>query len=273
MKKEEHDSNKISFDKTSLIRDDEIFIRMNLSERIQHILLIITFFVLIVTGLPVFFYKVPFLKSIFFTEQSFYVRGIFHRIAAVLMILNLIWHIFYSLFTSRGRENLKEMTPEIKDVKDAFEIFWHNIGITRFLYKRGILRRFFVSHPYWLFEKPPSYGRYNFIEKFEYFAVGWGSIVMIISGFFMWNVELSLSLFPLWVHDIFIILHGYEAILAFLAVIIWHMYNVHLNPEVFPMSKVWLNGKITGKELRTLHPLEYQKILQARIKALREIDF
>ncbi len=273
MKKEEHDSNKISFDKTSLIRDDEIFIRMNLSERIQHILLIITFLVLIVTGLPVFFYKVPFLKSIFFTEQSFYVRGIFHRIAAVLMILNLIWHIFYSLFTSRGRENLKEMTPEIKDVKDAFEIFWHNIGITRFLYKRGILRRFFVSHPYWLFEKPPSYGRYNFIEKFEYFAVGWGSIVMIISGFFMWNVELSLSLFPLWVHDIFIILHGYEAILAFLAVIIWHMYNVHLNPEVFPMSKVWLNGKITGKELRTLHPLEYQKILQARIKALREIDF
>jgi cytochrome b subunit of formate dehydrogenase len=97
--------------------------------------------------------------------------------------------------------------------------------------------------------------------------VGWGSVVMIISGFFMWNVELSLSIFPLWAHDIFIILHGYEAILAFLAVIIWHMYNVHLNPESFPMSKIWLNGKITGKELRILHPLEYEKILENRMKA------
>jgi hypothetical protein len=55
--------------------------------------------------------------------------------------------------------------------------------------------------------------------------------------------------------------------LAFLAIIIWHMYNVHLNPEVFPMSKIWLNGKITGRELRTLHPLEYRKILEERRKA------
>ncbi|HSA96299.1 MAG TPA: hypothetical protein VLJ16_09620, partial [Acidobacteriota bacterium] len=110
--------------------------------------------------------------------------------------------------------------------------------------------------------------RYNFIEKLEYLAVAWGSLVMIVSGFFMWNVELSLRIFPLWVHDIFVIAHGYEAMLAFLAIIIWHMYNVHLNPEVFPMSKVWLNGKITGHELKTLHPLEYRKILAERKKAL-----
>lgn len=53
-----------------------------------------------------------------------------------------------------------------------------------------------------------------------HWAVGWGSAVMVISGFFMWNVELPLSLFPLWVHDILVIVHGYEAMLAFLAVII-----------------------------------------------------
>ena len=54
-----------------------------------------------------------------------------------------------------------------------------------------------------------------------------------------------------------------------LAIVIWHMYNVHLNPEVFPMSKIWLNGKITGHELRTLHPLEYRKILERRKAALQ----
>jgi formate dehydrogenase subunit gamma len=91
---------------------------------------------------------------------------------------------------------------------------------------------------------------------------------MIISGFFMWNVELSLKLFPLWVHDIFVIAHGYEAMLAFLAIIIWHMYNVHLNPEVFPMSKIWINGRITGHELKTLHAVEYRKIVAERKKAL-----
>lgn len=273
MNSEEKNHNNMSSQETSLIREDEIFVRMNLSERIQHFIIIITFLVLIVTGLPLFFYEVKFFKSIFYTEQSFYIRGILHRIAAVLMILNLIWHLLYTLIASRGRENFKEIFPKFRDFKDAFEIFWHHVGLTRFLYKRGTFKKFFTAHPYWLFEKPPLYGRYNFIEKFEYWAVGWGSFIMIVSGFFMWNVELSLSLFPLWVHDIFIILHGYEAILAFLAVIIWHMYNVHLNPEVFPMSKIWLTGKITGKELRVLHPLEYQKILEERKKALQIVSF
>jgi len=83
----------------------------------------------------------------------------------------------------------------------------------------------------------------------------------------MWRVELSLRLFPLWVHDIFVVIHGYEAILAFLSIIIWHMYSVHFNPEVFPMSKIWLNGKISGHELRTLHPLEYQAIHLERARA------
>ena len=253
--------------KIFLIRDDEIFMRMNLADRIQHIVLIITFLVLIVTGLPLIFYEIKFLKWIFSPQRSFYIRGILHRVAAVALILNIIWHTLYTVFTSRGRDNFKELIPKFKDFKDAFKIFWHHTGLTRFLYRRGILKKFFESHPYWLFKEPPKYSRYNFIEKFEYWAVGWGSVVMIISGFFMWNVELSLSIFPLWVHNIFIIVHGYEAILAFLAVIIWHMYNVHFNPESFPMSKIWLNGKITGKELRTLHPLEYEKVLENRMKA------
>jgi len=262
----QNNANALSREKP-LIGDGEIFLRMNLAERIQHFVLIITFFVLIVTGLPLIFSEIKFLNWIFSPQRSFYIRGILHRIAAVALILNLIWHILYTVFTSRGRNNFKEMIPKFRDFKDAFEIFWHHAGLTRFLYRQGILKKFFASHPYWLFEKPPKYGRYNFIEKFEYWAVGWGSVVMIISGFFMWRVELSLSIFPLWVHNIFIIVHGYEAILAFLAVIIWHMYNVHFNPESFPMSKIWLNGKITGKELRTLHPLEYEKILENRMKA------
>ncbi len=253
-----------SLNNTSLIRDDEVFLRMNLPERLQHILLIVSFLLLILTGLPLVFHQLPILKSIFASPQSFYVRGILHRVAAVILIVDIVWHIIYSVFTGRGRDNFKELMPRWKDARDALQQFGYNLGLTRFLHKRGVARRFFERRPFWLFESPPRYGRYNFIEKFEYLSVAWGSLIMIVSGFFMWNVELSLRLFPLWIHDIFIIVHGYEAILAFLAIIIWHMYNVHLNPEVFPMSKIWLNGKITGHELRTLHPLEYEKIEEER---------
>jgi formate dehydrogenase subunit gamma len=254
---------------TDLIRDDEAFLRMNLAERLQHILLILSMGTLMLTGMPLIFSEFKIFKSIFAYGSAFYIRGVLHRVAAVVLIVNIVFHVFYTIFTQRGRANFKEMIPGLKDIKDAWIQFGHNVGLTRFLHKRGIGKVFFAKHPGWLFEKEPEFGRYNFIEKFEYWAVAWGSFVMILSGFFMWKVELSLRLFPLWVHDIFVIVHGYEAMLAFLAVIIWHMYNVHLNPEVFPMSKIWLNGKITGHELRTLHPLEYRKILEERKKALQ----
>ncbi len=253
-----------------LIRDDEIFLRMNLAERIQHWLLISTFFLLIITGLPLFFYDFKLFQWLLPSGQAFYVRGIIHRVAAVVMIANIVGHILYSILTKRGRHNFREMLPKMKDVWDAFQLFGHNTGITRFLNKHGLFGKFFKANPDWLLDGPPRYGRYNFIEKFEYWALGWGSLVMIASGFFMWQVEISLRFFPLWFHDIFIIVHGYEAILAFLSVIVWHMYNVHLNPEVFPMSKVWLNGKITGKELRLLHPLEYERIEAERRRELAE---
>jgi cytochrome b subunit of formate dehydrogenase len=251
-----------------IVRDNEIFLRMNLAERIQHILLIVSMGTLMLTGMPLIFSEFKIFKSIFAFGNAFYLRGLFHRIAAVILITNIVFHILYTIFTARGRANFREMLPGLKDVRDAWGQFWHNVGLTRFFYKRGIGKAFFERHPGLLFAREPEFGRYNFIEKFEYWAVAWGSFVMIVSGFFMWKVELSLKLFPLWIHDIFVIVHGYEAMLAFLAVIIWHMYNVHLNPEVFPMSKIWLNGKITGHELRTLHPLEYRKILEKRKKSL-----
>jgi formate dehydrogenase subunit gamma len=251
-----------------LIRDDEVFLRMNRIERTQHILLIVSFSLLVLTGLPLMFYEMRLFKAVFSYGRVFYFRGVIHRAAAVLLIADILWHFAYTVSTRRGRDNFRELIPRGKDALDALALFGYNVGLSGWLYRKGVLRRFFDRHPFWKFEKPPDYGRYNFIEKLEYLAVAWGSLVMIFSGFFMWNVELSLRLFPLWLHDIFVIAHGYEAMLAFLAVIIWHMYNVHLNPEVFPMSRIWLDGKITGHQLKALHALEYRKILEERTKAL-----
>ena len=250
-----------------LVRDDEVFIRMTPVERLQHITLILCFVLLVLTGLPLLLDPAMWLKKLFFFETSFAWRGWIHRIAGVGLIALSVFHLFYISCTQRGRDLFWALTPKLRDVTDALESFGYNLGVTRWLYEKGVLRRFFDQHPYWLFPQPPQYGRFNFIEKFEYLAVWWGNAVMIASGFFLWATNLSFRLFPLWVYDIFKIIHSYEAILAFLAIIIWHLYNVHLTPDVFPMSRVWLDGKISGHELRMHHPLEYEAILAARRRA------
>jgi len=249
-----------------LIRDDEIFLRMTLTDRLQHIFLVAAFSLLILTGFPLLLHDARIFRWIVSTKTIYAARGLLHRAGAVGLVLTIVWHLLTTAFTRNGRRNFRELLPRPRDVRDAVQIFGYNLGLTRFLQQRGLLRKFFDAHPFWLFKRPPLVGRYSFIEKFEYGAVFWGSAVMVLTGFFMWFENLSLRLFPLWAHNIFIVVHDYEAVLAFLAVIIWHMYNVHLNPDVFPMSKIWLNGRITGRDLRLRHPLEYQAILEARKK-------
>lgn len=185
------------------------------------------------------------------------------------LIFVSIYHDGWVVFTKRGRQTFLALMPVRKDVTDAVESFMCNIGLTSWLNRRGWLVRFFEAHPYFLFRYPLQYSRYNFIEKFEYLSVVWGNILMIGTGAFLWYPVVSATLFLMWVHDIFRVIHGFEALLALLAIAIWHMYNVHLNPEVFPMSKVWLTGKITGPELRQLHRLEYDQIWAERAALMR----
>ncbi len=253
-------------DPRQIVKDDEVFIRMTLAERLQHVTLITCFLLLVFTGLPLLFDPTVWLQRMFFFEGSFNLRGIIHRTAGVGLILLSFFHIGYMTFTRRGRANLVALMPKLEDITDAFESFNHNLGLTSWLHRKGTFKAFFQEHPYWLFHESPKYGRYNFIEKFEYLALLWGTFVMILTGFFLWANNLSFRIFPLWIFDIFRIIHSYEAVLAFLSIIIWHLYNVHLNPEVFPMSRVWIDGKITGHELRTLHPLEYEELVKKRLQ-------
>jgi len=241
---------------------------MSFTERAQHILLTLTFAVLIVTGIPLVLLKARLSSWLIPSAGAFYIRGIAHRAAAVMLIVDILWYAAYAIFTARGRTHLREMLPRLVDLRDAWRQFGHNLGLTRFLQAKGRFRKFFDKHPAWLFREAPEFGRYSVFEKFEFWAMAWGSLIMIVSGFFIWDVDLTIRIFPLWVLDLFVIIHSYEAVLAFLSILIWHMYNVHLNPDVFPMSRIWLDGRITGRELRTHHPLEYRKTLEERKTAV-----
>lgn len=216
------------------------FERLSLSQRIQHMVLIFSFTLLIVTGMPVLFAGSPASEALVRSVGGMTARAWLHRFGAVLLIGVCAYHLFYVLYSRRGREDFGELIPGLKDGKDAIQMLKYYFGLA---------------------PVGPRFGRFNYIEKFEYLAMGWGSAIMILTGLALWFQDQAMLVLPKWALDIANIIHGYEAVLAFLAIVIWHFYHVHLNPESFPMSRVWLTGKITERELKHNHPLEYEDIM------------
>ena len=230
-------------DDRDIIADNEEFVRLTLAQRIQRIVLFTAVFILALTGIPLVFPNAPFVREIFSFPSSFWLRGVIHRIAGVSLLSVGLFQIVYIIASPRGASDFHKVIPKHRDARDAIDLLLFKLGLR---------------------EVKPKFGKFNFMEKFGYLAVAWGIVIMAVTGLTLWFQEASIALFPVWALDIFRTLHGFEAIFALLAIIIWHMCNVYLNPEIFPASKVWINGRISKKEMMERHPLEYEEILQER---------
>ena len=226
--------------------DERYFERLTRNQRIQHVIMMTSFFLLVATGFPVLFPEGWASSGIITILGGFTMRSALHRVGAIALIGVCVYHALHALFTRRGREELMAFMPNWKDLHDA-------IGMMKFYF--GFSRN------------TPRFDRYNFIEKFEYLALGWGSALMIGTGFLMWFEERAMLVLPKWALDITGIVHSYEALLAFLAIIVWHFYHVHFKPGVFPMSRIWLDGKISEHEMKEDHPIEYERIIRKTLAA------
>ncbi len=231
-------SHAVSPHQTHDLLSHEYVERFTLNERLQHLLLVISFTLLVISGLPVSYAEASWVKRIFSFPGSIEVRGIIHRVGAVMLMVLAVWHIIY-LLTPRGREQLSHLRWTKKDFADILQMLKCYLGLS---------------------DEKPKFGRFNWIEKLEYYAVVWGTTVMILTGLALWFESQALVYLPLWVWHIARLIHGYEALLAFLTIIIWHLYHVHFKPGVFPMSWVWLTGKISLRHLQEEHPLEFEKL-------------
>ena len=107
----------------------------------------------------------------------------------------------------------------------------------------------------------PSFGKFSYAEKFEYWAFLWGTVVMALSGFLLWFNNFTLRNFPKWVADAATAIHYYEAILATLSILIWHFYMVMFDPDVYPMDRAWLTGKTSADHLRHTRPAYYLELM------------
>lgn len=209
--------------------------RFDIARRIEHLLLILSFGTLAITGLAQKFPLNPLAQGVVAFYGGIESIRIIHRIAATLMMLETIYHVVllgYMLYVQRIEWT---MLPGIQDGKDALQAFLHNMGLGK---------------------QPPRMGRYNFAEKAEYWAMIWGTVVMGLTGFMLWNPIVTAKVLP----GVFIpaakAIHGYEAILAVLAIFVWHFYSVHLKGLNLSM----LNGKLKHHEMVEEHALELEKM-------------
>jgi|GEM_PF-1323626 len=228
---------------------DESVERLSLNQRLQHMILFTCTIVLIITGLPIKFHEAPAAEFVIHLLGGPNITRILHRIGAVGLTLVGLYHLWYCMAFEEGRTNFGLLLPTLRDAKN----FLHQIG-------------YFLG----LKEDRPLFDRFSYIEKFDYWAVYWGMVVMITSGYILWFMEKAINQFGKVAYDIAREAHSDEGLLATLAIIIWHFYNVHFNPKKFPGSLTWWHGRIPLEEFREEHPLDYERWLETQDQA--EVD-
>ncbi|MGC8828458.1 MAG: cytochrome b/b6 domain-containing protein [Verrucomicrobiia bacterium] len=207
---------------------DRTIERLTKQLRIQHFILMISFIYLAISG---FALKFPdsWLSVLLGSSEAF--RRVSHRVAGVVLVALGMYHVIFIFAAQEGRRLLKDMLPKFKDFRDIFDTIKYFLG-------RG---------------EKPSFDRFGYVEKMEYWAVVWGTIIMGLTGFIVWFKLQFTQIFPRWIIDVAITIHYYEAILACLAIIVWHFYHVIFDPDVYPMNWAWLDGKISEKYYREKH--------------------
>lgn len=210
----------------------EQVVRMNMNEVWQHTFLMISFIVLAVSGFALRFSEAFWVQWLFGWEGGFLVRGIIHRVAASVFVITSIWHFLY-LTGKRGHLFLRDIFP----VKEDLTLFWQMIQ-----YNMGLRK------------DRPLFVRFSYVEKAEYWALVWGSMIMIVSGFFLWFENIAIQWFPKGFLDIMLVVHYYEAWLAMLSILVWHLYSTIFSPHVYPMNPAWFTGKMPLEVYRHEHP-------------------
>ena len=218
-------------------------VRFDIHQRAQHWLMLSGVILLGITGWPLrgagdaeaATYSASFMK-LFGGAQG---AATWHRVGAVLIIASSLYHLFYLTFLASKKRLPMSMLPMPKDALDMRDNILFMLGLKK---------------------ERPKFERYMYLEKFDYWAVFWGIVMMVGTGFIFWFPAFFASWAPSWLITAALIIHGEEATLAILFLFVVHFYNVHLKPSIFPMNWAWLNGRISVEALKHEHPLEYERM-------------
>ena len=231
-------------------KEEKLYLRFSLFHRVSHLLLIISFFGLVLTGMPLAFQGQDWARWLYALLGGYPTCGYIHRICAGMTFLCAFLHFAYvSNIVLRKGEGAK--------------IMWGVESIM--LQPRDVVD--ILADVKWLlgFGPKPAFDRWIYWEKFDYISLMWGTIVMAVTGFMLWFPTTFSIAFPGWAMDIALVAHRYEAILAAAFVFTIHFIHTHLLPDKVPVDEAMFTGRVSGEELQHERPTQYKRLLEAGI--------
>jgi len=217
------------------VHTERTYLRFNLGQRWEHALLILSFLVLLLTGLPQKYRLTTWSQQLLATPERLELIQTIHHVAAVVLTLEVLYHVGRGVYLLARRKLSSAIFPTGQDVRDAFQML-------RYL--------LFLS------ERKPALGKYSFEQKFTYWFFFFGIGIMVVTGFIIWFPVLFTYLLPGGIIPAAKMAHSTEAIVAGIFLGIWHFYHVHLerlNLSIF-------TGRVNEEDMRRYHPLELERL-------------
>lgn len=211
------------------------YVRFGAGQRFEHIVLLVSFTGLALTGLPQRYGNMEWAQFMMAMMGGIESVRIIHRILATILVVESIYHGGILSYKAIVLGRHATMMPNFKDIRDALDWVLFNLGIKK-------------EHPHM--------PRYNFGEKAEYLAVVWGTVVMIVTGFMMWNPIATTNVVPGEFIPAARAAHSGEALLAVVSIIIWHMWNVHFRR----FNRSMFTGNISREAMEEEHAAELEAI-------------
>lgn len=209
--------------------------RFTLSQRWEHMLLLVSIGVLLFTGLPQKYRTTTWSHQILSTPERVYTIQNIHRIAAILLTLLVLYHLWRAVYLLSRRRLPGDMLPTLQDIRDTFQMGRYLLFLT---------------------ERKPKFAKYNFEQKFTYWFLFFSIGLMIVSGFILWFPITVTRVLPGGIIPAAKMAHSTEAIVTGIFIVIWHFYHVHLERLNLSIFTGWLNED----DARTYHPLEYKRL-------------
>jgi cytochrome b subunit of formate dehydrogenase len=216
------------------------FTRFSVRQRVDHFLVMSVFTLLIISGMP---------QKYSSAGVSAAVVGLFGGINATRLVHRIAGFVFAALVTvhlaeliwrmATKRMKVLTMVPERKDFRDALQTLKYYLGLTK---------------------EHARFDRYDYRQKFEYWGMVAGSVIMVATGFALFFPAQVAALLPGQLIPAAKVMHSSEGLLATLVIIVWHIYNAHLNPDVFPFDPCIFTGKISRERMEKEHPLELSRV-------------
>jgi len=227
---------------------EERVVRFDVHQRIQHFLMMSSFIALALTGLPQKFSDIGISQWWVSSLGGLETVRVIHRTAGLTMLADCVYHLAYLSYRIGVQRRLEPlgMIPTPKDMLDAARSILYYLGLT---------------------PEKPAFGRYTYLEKFDYWAVFWGIAMIGTTGLILMFAVDAARVLSGGAISAALIVHGDEAVLAVGWIVVVHLFNVHLAPWAFPMNPAIFTGKMSASRYAEEHPLEWRRLEAARAKA------